>query len=49
MALLKLDLRFHFLWFAVEHGQKGHCHGQLDEGQLQSLLVVYKLCVFLFT
>jgi hypothetical protein len=19
------------LWFAVEFGQKGHCHGELDE------------------
>jgi hypothetical protein len=22
-----------FLWFVVEYGQKGHCHGQLDEGR----------------
>jgi hypothetical protein len=24
-----------FLWFVVEYGQKGHCHGQLDERQPQ--------------
>ncbi len=37
------------LWFVVEYGQKGHCHGQLDEQRLQFLLVVHKLRVFLFT
>jgi hypothetical protein len=37
------------LWFVVECGQKGHCHGQLDERRLQFLLVVHKFCVFLFT
>ncbi len=37
------------LWFVVECGQKGHCHGQLDERRLQFLLVVHKLRVFLFT
>jgi hypothetical protein len=38
------------LWFVVECGQKGHCHGQFDERRLQFLLVVvHKLCVFLFT
>jgi hypothetical protein len=31
-----------FLWFVVQYGQKGHCHGQLDERRL-SLLVVHKL------
>jgi hypothetical protein len=24
-----------FLWFAVEYGQKGRCHGQLDERRPQ--------------
>jgi hypothetical protein len=24
-----------FLWFVVEYGQKGHCHGQLDERRPQ--------------
>jgi hypothetical protein len=38
-----------FLRFTVECGQKGHCHGELDERRLQFLLVVHKLCVFLFT
>ncbi len=37
------------LWFVVEYGQKGHCHGQLDERRLQFLLVAHKLRVFLFT
>jgi hypothetical protein len=37
------------LWFVVECGQKGHCHGQLDEQRLQFLLVVHKFLVFLFT
>jgi hypothetical protein len=32
-----------FLWFAVEYGQKGNCHGQLDEQGLSLLLVVHKL------
>jgi hypothetical protein len=32
-----------FLWFVVEDGQKGHCRGQLNELQLSSFLVVYKL------
>jgi hypothetical protein len=32
-----------FLWFAVEYGQKGHCHGQLNERRLSFLLVVDKL------
>jgi hypothetical protein len=26
------------LWFVVEFGQKGHCHGQLDERRMQFLL-----------
>jgi hypothetical protein len=37
------------LWFVVECGQKGHCHGQLDEQQLQFLLFVHKLQGFSFT
>jgi hypothetical protein len=37
------------LRLAVECGQKGHCHGELDERQLQFLLVVHKLRVFSFT
>jgi hypothetical protein len=34
--------------FAVECGQKGHCHDELDERRLHFLLVVHKLCVFWF-
>jgi hypothetical protein len=34
------------LRFAVESGQKGHCHGELDERRLQFLLVVHKLRLF---
>jgi hypothetical protein len=37
------------LWFAVECGQKGHRHGQLDEPRLQFLLGLHKFRVFLFT
>jgi hypothetical protein len=34
------------LWFVVECGQKGDCHGELDESQLSFLLVLHKLaCV----
>jgi hypothetical protein len=36
------------LWFAVECGQKGQCHGQLDERRLQFLLGLHKFRVFLF-
>jgi hypothetical protein len=50
--LITIDLSIRFtlsvLWFVVECDQKGHCHGQLDEGQLQFLLVVHKLVCFLF-
>jgi hypothetical protein len=31
------------LWFVVECGQKGDCHGELDESQLSFLLVLHKL------
>jgi hypothetical protein len=30
-----------FLWFVVEYGQKGHCHGQFDERRLSSFIVVH--------
>ena len=36
------------LWFVVECGQKGHCHGELDERRPQFLLVVRKLRVFTY-
>ncbi len=37
------------LWFVVECGQKGHCHGELDERRPQFLLVVRKLRVFTYS
>jgi hypothetical protein len=46
MVLLKIRFAFSFLWFVVECDLKGHCHGQLDEQQLQFLLVVHKLVCF---
>jgi hypothetical protein len=30
MALIS-SFALSFLWFVVEYGQKGRCHGQLDE------------------
>jgi hypothetical protein len=42
MALIN-GFALSFLWFVVEYGQKGHCHGQLDERRLSSFLVVHKL------
>jgi hypothetical protein len=52
LVTIVLFIRFALsvLWFVVECGQKGHCHGHLDERRLQFLLVVHhKLRVFLFT
>ena len=37
------------LWFVVECGQNGHCHGELDERRQQFLLGLHKFPVFLFT
>jgi hypothetical protein len=31
MALVINRFALLFLWFVVEYGQKGRCHGQLDE------------------
>jgi hypothetical protein len=36
------------LWFVVEFGQKGHCHGELDGRRLQFLLVMHNLPLFSF-
>jgi hypothetical protein len=51
--LVTVDIIIRFvlpvLRFVVECGEKGHCHGELDERRLQFLLVVHKLRVFLFT
>jgi hypothetical protein len=37
------------LWFVVECGQKGHCHGELDERRPQFLLVERKLRMFTYS
>jgi hypothetical protein len=47
--VLLLRLALSFFWFAVECGQMGHRHGELDEQQLQCSLVVHKLHAFSFT
>jgi hypothetical protein len=39
--VLLIRFALSFLWFVVGCGQKGHCHGQLDERRLQFLLVVH--------
>jgi hypothetical protein len=44
VAIVLIDVfELLFLWFVVECGQKGHCHGQLDERGLRFLLVVHNL------
>jgi hypothetical protein len=37
--ILLIRFALSFLWFVVECGQKGHCHGQLDEPQLPFYLL----------
>jgi hypothetical protein len=48
VILIRFSLSF--LWFVVEFGQKGHCHGQLDERRLQFLLdwAAQVLCVYVY-
>jgi hypothetical protein len=51
LVTIALFIRFavSVLWFVVEYGHKGHCHGQLDERRLQFLLLLHKAsCVFVY-
>jgi hypothetical protein len=44
MALIS-SFALSFLWLVVEYGQKGRCHGQLDERRPQ-FCCLYKFLTF---